>query len=210
MRIIGLTGSIGMGKSTAALLLRRMGFPIHDADATVHRLLGRGGLAVPAVGAAFPGVVRDGVIDRRRLGDLVFGGADKGALHRLEAILHPLVRRATQRWLAAQARARARLVVLDVPLLYETWDRAIPHRRRYDSVIVVSAPAFLQKMRVLRRPGMTAGKLADILLRQLPDAQKRGHADLVAPSGLGIGPTWRALQRVRRLKNAGAWGPGYR
>ena len=211
MRIIGLTGSIGMGKSTAARLLRRMGVPVHDADATVHRLMGRGGAAVPLVGAAFPGVVEDGVIDRKKLGDVVFAGGDRAALRRLEAILHPLVRRETRRWLAGQARQRAKLVVLDVPLLYETWDRSIPYRRRYDSVMVVSAPAYLQRLRVLRRPGMTAEKLAEILRRQLPDDQKRAHADLVVPSGLGLRPTWLALRRVRRdLTRAGSWRPGYR
>src|SRR4051812_17589829 len=151
MRILGLTGSIGMGKSTAARLLRTLGVPVHDADAEVHRLLGLGGAAVPAVAKAFPGTVRDGRVDRRRLGDLVFGPeSDPAALRKLEGILHPMVRRATLSWLAQHARQRTPVVVLDVPLLFETGGPG-----RYDGVIVVSAPTFIQLQRVLRRPGMT-------------------------------------------------------
>ncbi len=206
MRILGLTGSIGMGKSTAARLLRALGVPVHDADAEVHKLLGPGGAAVPAVAKAFPGTVRDGRVDRRRLGDLVFGPeSDPAALRRLEAILHPLVRRAIANWLAEQARKRVPVVVLDVPLLFETGGPG-----RYDGVIVVSAPAFIQAQRVLRRSGMTRSKFAEILARQMPDRTKRARADMVVTSGLGLRPTLRGLKRaLRDLDRARVWRPGY-
>lgn len=206
MRILGLTGSIGMGKTTAARLLRRMRVPVHDADAAVHTLLGRGGAAVAAVGKAFPGVVSKGIVDRRKLGGKVFGPGRAAALHRLEAILHPMVRRATLRWIAAQARRHAPVIVLDVPLLFESGGSG-----RYDAVIVVSAPGFLQRQRVLRRPGMTPVKLREILARQLPDADKRRRADAVVTSGLGRRPTWLGLRHaLRRQRRAKVWGPGYR
>jgi len=177
--LVGLTGSIGMGKSTAAQALRRLGLPVHDADAAVHRLLAPGGAAVAAVLAAFPGVgTAAGGIDRRALGARVFG--DAVALKRLEAILHPRVRAAKRRFLAMAARRRCRLVVLDVPLLYETGGE-----RECDAVLVVSAPAFLQRQRVLARPGMTEAKFRDILGKQLPDAEKRRRTRYVVPTGLG-------------------------
>jgi dephospho-CoA kinase len=207
MRVLGLTGSIGMGKTTAVKLLRRRRVPVHDADAEVHRLLGRHGAAVPAVGQAFPGVVHDGVVDRRKLGAQVFGRDNDAALRRLEAILHPMVRRSTARWLAAQARRRAPVVVLDVPLLFEGGRRG-----RYDGVIVVSAPAFLQRQRVLRRPGMTTARFAEINSRQMPDRLKRARADAVVTSGLGQTPTLRgltkALRRLGRRGRPGVWRPG--
>ncbi|MBM3523705.1 MAG: dephospho-CoA kinase [Alphaproteobacteria bacterium] len=206
MRLIGLTGSIAMGKSTAARLLRRRGLFVHDADAAVHRLLARGGSAVAAVEAAFPGIAKDGAVDRRALGARVFG--DAAALARLEAILHPLVRHDTRAFCARHARRRARAVVLDIPLLYET--RAETH---LDAVVVVTAPAWLQRARVLRRPGMTVAALAAILARQTPDREKRRRADALASSALGIGRTWRDLARgLRRLERtgAGAWRPGWR
>ncbi|HLZ65758.1 MAG TPA: dephospho-CoA kinase [Aliidongia sp.] len=179
MILVGLTGSIGMGKSTAAQALRRLGLPVHDADAAVHRLLAPGGAAVAAVLAAFPGVgTAAGGIDRRALGARVFG--DAVALKRLEAILHPRVRAAKRRFLAMAARRRCRLVVLDVPLLYETGGE-----RECDAVLVVSAPAFLQRQRVLARPGMTEAKFRDILGKQLPDAEKRRRTRYVVPTGLG-------------------------
>ena len=206
MRILGLTGSIGMGKSTAVRLLRRMRVPVHDADAVVHRLLGPGGAAVREVARAFPAVVRNGAVDRQKLGALVFGPQGKGLLRLLEGILHPLVRRQTKVWLAEQARRRARLVVLDVPLLYE---RTFP--ASYDSVIVVSASRMLQRQRVLRRPGMSPAKFADILARQLPDREKRRLADAVVISALGYRLTGTGLRRaLKRLSCRGAWRPGYR
>jgi len=206
MRILGLTGSIGMGKSTAVLLLRRMRVPVHDADAAVHRLLGPGGGAVREVARAFPSVVRNGVVDRQKLGALVFGPQGKGLLRLLEGILHPRVRRETRAWLAAQARRRAPVVVLDVPLLFESTFPA-----SYDSVVVVSASPTLQRQRVLRRPGMSPAKFADILSRQMPDAQKRRLADTVIISALGYRRTGAGLRRaLRRLSRRRAWRPGYR
>lgn len=206
MRIIGLTGSIGMGKSTAVHLLRGLRVPVHDADAAVHRLLGPGGSAVRAVGLAFPGVVRNGAVDRMKLGAKVFASSGRELLARLEAILHPLIGRETQRWLARQARRRAPLVVLDVPLLYERTLSA-----SYDSVVVVSASPMLQRQRVLRRPGMTATKFADILARQMPDSEKRRLADATVISALGYRATGAGLRRaLRRLRRRRAWRPGYR
>jgi dephospho-CoA kinase len=177
MFVLGLTGSIAMGKSTAAQAFRSLGVPVFDADAVVHRLLERGGAAVGPVGTAFPDCRRDGAIDRRRLGRLAF--RDLTALARLEAILHPLVRAAERRFLARAAAARRPLVVLDIPLLFETGSE-----RRVDAVAVVSAPAFLQRQRVLRRTGMTADRLAAIRARQLPDVEKRRRADFVITTGL--------------------------
>ncbi|HSE79754.1 MAG TPA: dephospho-CoA kinase [Alphaproteobacteria bacterium] len=205
MRILGLTGSIGMGKSVAAGVLRRLGVPVHDSDAAVHCAIGAGGAAVDAVGRAFPGVARNGVIDRRALGDRVFG--DPEALRRLEAILHPLVRSAADRMLATAARRRAPIVALDIPLLYETGAAA-----RCDAVAVVSAPAFLQAQRVLRRKGMTPARLAQILARQVPDAQKRQRADFIVSTGLGRERSLRALKRALRTlrrRPGRAWRPGY-
>jgi dephospho-CoA kinase len=205
MRVLGLTGSIGMGKTVAARLLRRLGVPVHDADAEVHRLLGPDGAAVAAVAAAFPGTVHGGVIDRKKLGALVFGSGNEAALRRLERIVHPLVRRATSRWLTTQSRRRAPVVVLDVPLLFESGGP-----QRYDGVIVISAPAFLQRQRVLRRPGMTAARFADINRKQLPDRLKRARADMVVASGLGQRTTLRGLKRaLHRLRAQRAWRPGY-
>lgn len=189
MVVLGLTGSIGMGKSTAARMLRALRVPVHDSDAAVHRLLGRGGDAVGPIAQAFPGVVRDGAVDRQALGARVFG--DPPALKRLEAIVHPLVRRSQQRFLARCARRKVPLAVLDIPLLFESGNE-----RRVDAIAVVSAPAFVQRARVLARPGMTPGKLAQILARQMPDREKRRRADFVVPTGLGRAPTRAALERL--------------
>jgi dephospho-CoA kinase len=193
LRVLGLTGGIAMGKSTAARLLRDLGVAVHNADAAVHALLAAGGAGVAAVDAAFPGVVRDGAVDRAALGARVFG--DPAALGRLEAILHPLARRSAAAFLAAARRRRARVVALDIPLLFETGAGS-----RVDAVIVVSAPAWLQRARALRRPGMTPAKLAAILARQTPDAEKRRRADAVVASGLGVARARRDLARaLRRL-----------
>ena len=148
MIVIGLTGSIGMGKSTTATLFRRLGVPVHDSDAAVHAMMRPGGEAVSAIDAAFPGVVSDGAVDRTRLGARVFG--DPPALRRLEAIVHPLVARRSRTFLRSSRRARRPIVVLDVPLLLEGRSH-----RMCDLVAVVSAPAFVQRQRVLARPGMT-------------------------------------------------------
>ncbi|MBF0323828.1 dephospho-CoA kinase [Magnetospirillum moscoviense] len=196
MKILGLTGSIGMGKSTAAAMLRRMGVPVHDADATVHRLLGPGGDAVAAVEAAFPGVTAHGAIDRAELGRQVFG--DPARLRRLERILHPLVRRAETQFLKTWRRRRARLVVLDIPLLYETHGE-----KRCDRVAVVTCPAFLQAQRVLRRPGQSPARLAAIRAQQMPDPAKRRRADIIIPTGTGRGPAWRKLMTlVKEMRGA--------
>ena len=191
MKILGLTGSVGMGKSTAATMLRRMGVPVYDADAAVHRMMSRGGIAVSAVAAAFPGVEKDSAIDRAALGRRVF--QDDAALKRLEAIIHPLVRRDEDRFLSAQRRRGAPLVVMDVPLLFESG-----REKRYDAIMVVTAPRFLQEARVLARPNMTRERLAAIRARQMPDAEKRSMADFVVPSGLGRALTWRRLCAVLR------------
>ncbi len=177
---IGLTGSIGMGKSTVAAMFEACGVPVFDADATVRALQGPGGALLPAIEAAFPGATgRDGV-NREALGTMVFGDPDK--LKRLEAIMHPAVGRARAAFL--RDNAEAPLVVFDVPLLFETGgDAAV------DRVVVVSAPASVQRARVLARDGMTAEKFADILSRQTPDAQKRERADFVIDTGQSLEAT---------------------
>jgi dephospho-CoA kinase len=203
MFVLGLTGSIAMGKSTAAKVFRALGVPVFDADAVVHRLLEPGGAAVGPVGEAFPECRSDGAIDRRQLGRLAFG--DSAALARLEAILHPLVQAAERRFLARAAAACQPLVVLDIPLLFETGSE-----RRVDAVAVVSAPAFLQRQRVLRRAGMTAERLAGIRTRQLPDAEKRRRADFVIATGLDRRRAVAAIAAIVdavRGRPGGAW-PG--
>jgi dephospho-CoA kinase len=191
--VIGLTGSIGMGKSTAAAMLRRLGVPLFDADQVVHRMLGPGGAAVQPVLGAFPGVAAgSGGIDRRLLGQRVFDNAE--ALARLERILHPMVRAEEKRFLARARARREPLAVLDIPLLFETGGE-----RRCDYVIVVSAPALIQRQRVLRRPGMTEIRLAAILKKQMADRAKRRRADFVLPSGLGRNLTLRRLRSIVSL-----------
>jgi dephospho-CoA kinase len=203
MVIVGLTGSIGMGKSTAAKMLRQMGVPVHDADAAVHAVQAPGGVALPAIEAAFPGVVKNGVLDRQALGQRVFG--NKQALRRLEAIVHPLVGQQQRRYLRAAARRRQPIVVLDIPLLFVG-----SGERRVDATLVVSAPAFLQRRRVMARPGMTDERFAGILRQQVPDSLKRRKATVVVPTGLGLAPTRAALTRaVTRLKGRrGRFWPG--
>lgn len=177
MFVLGLTGSIGMGKSTTARLFAEEGVPVHDADAAVHRLYE--GEAAPLIEAAFPGMTQAGVVDREKLGRHVVG--DIAALKRLEAIVHPLVREAETAFLA-QAQARgADVAVLDIPLLFETGGDA-----RVDAVVVVSADHAVQRQRVLERPGMTLEKLEALLNKQMPDAEKRARADFVVDSGQGI------------------------
>ena len=170
MFVIGLTGSVGMGKSTAARFFAEAGIPVHDADAVVHALYA--GEGVPQIEAAFPGTTQDGKVDRNKLAALVLD--DPAALKKLEAIVHPLVHAAERRLLdEAQARGEE-LAVLDIPLLFETGAD-----QRVDAVVVVSAPPQLQQSRVLTRPGMTLEKLEAILGRQMPDAEKRRRADFV-------------------------------
>ncbi len=170
MFILGLTGSIGMGKSTTAALFAEAGVPVHDSDAAVHRLYE--GDAVAPVEAAFPGVAVDGKVDRAKLAAQLIG--KPAAIKRLEAIVHPLVRAATQRFVQAQAAKGARVVVLDIPLLLETGGE-----KNVDAIVVVSTPSEVQRARVLARPGMTAEKLDALLARQMPDAEKRARAHFV-------------------------------
>ena len=170
MLILGLTGSIGMGKSATARAFAEAGVPVHEADVAVHRLYESE--AVGAIEQAFPGSVVDGKVDRARLSRMVM--ADAEAFGRLEAIVHPLVRASTERFLAAAAARSARVVVLDIPLLLETGGEM-----RVDVVVVVSAPSAVQRARVLPRPEMTAAKLDAILARQMPDAEKRRRAHFI-------------------------------
>lgn len=189
MVIVGLTGSIGMGKTTASGMLRRLGLPVHDADAAVHALMEAGGAAVAPIAHAFPQAVRAGAVDRPKLGRIVY--EDPALLRRLELIIHPLVRAEEERFLRQSARRRCPLVILDIPLLFETGGD-----RRVDATIVVSAPAFLQAQRVLRRPGMDGERLARIRVQQMPDADKRRRADFVVRTGLSKSDTLRQLAHI--------------
>ena len=177
MVILGLTGSIGMGKSTTASMFRDDGVRVFDADAAVHALYA--GAAVPAIEEAFPGTSKDGVIDRELLRQRVFD--DAGVLRRLEAIVHPLVQEVRAAFLAEAVAAGAGLVVLDIPLLYETGAESA-----VDAVAVVSAPETVQKVRVMARPGMTEERFSAILARQVSDAEKRRRADFVIETGDGL------------------------
>ncbi len=187
MIVLGLTGSIGMGKSTVATMFRQLRVPVFDADAVVRRLQGPGGKALAGIEALFPGTTHGGGLHRDRLGAQVFGNAE--ALGKLERLIHPLV--GVEQLAFLKRHARHPIVVLDIPLLFEGegW-------KKVDATIVVSAPARVQRARVLKRPGMTAAKFDAILAKQMPDAEKRALADFVIPTGLG-----RALTRttVRRL-----------
>jgi dephospho-CoA kinase len=177
MFILGLTGSIGMGKSATANMFAEEGVPVHDADAAVHRLYE--GEATPLIEAAFPGTTSGGKVDRAKLGQRVLG--DKDAIARLEAIVHPLVTQSRERFVADAERNGAKVVLLDVPLLFETGGD-----KRVDAIVVVSAPAEVQRARVLERPGMTDDKLAVILSKQTPDAEKRARADFVVDTSKGF------------------------
>lgn len=189
MFVLGLTGSIGMGKSTAADMLRRLGVAVHDADAAVHRLLATDPTVRAEIAARFPSAMDGDKIDRQALGAAVF--SDPAARSDLEAILHPRVRAAAKRFLRKQALARAPLVVLDIPLLYETGGDV-----DVDAVMVVSAPEFLQARRVLSRPGMSAERFRRILASQISDGEKRRRADYVVETGLGKAYTYRRLQQL--------------
>ncbi len=204
MIVLGLTGSIGMGKTTAAAEFFRLGVPVFDSDAAVHAFLARGGAGVAPVSERFPGVLKNDAIDRAALGTLVF--ADPNALKDLEALLHPLVRQAQSRFLRLWARRRAALVLFDIPLLFETGAE-----KRCDAVATVTAPAFVQAQRVLSRPGMSRGKLRAILNRQTPDVEKRRRADFVIMTGLGRAHALHQIsQIVRVLKEytGVVWPPG--
>jgi dephospho-CoA kinase len=174
--VLGLTGSIGMGKSATAAIFRRLGVPVHDADATVHALYR--GRAAPLIEQAFPGTVTDGVVDRAKLGAAVLGDPDR--MKALEAIVHPLVREEEQAFLH-RVSALAPVAVLDIPLLFETGGEA-----RCDGVLVVTAPSAVQRERVLARPGMTQEKFTAILHKQMPDAEKRARAHFLLDTGRGF------------------------
>ncbi|GAA0597178.1 dephospho-CoA kinase [Craurococcus roseus] len=197
MKVLCLTGSIGMGKSTAAATFRRLRVPVFDADAAVHRLQGPGGRAVAPIAAAFPGAVapdapRGGPrVDREALRRAVLG--DGAALSRLERIVHPLVRDEERRFLAAARRRGEPLAVLDIPLLFETRGEGRCH-----AVVVVTAPPAVQRFRVLRRPGMTPDRLRAILARQVPDSEKRRRADHVVRTGLSRFQAQRAIRAIVR------------
>jgi dephospho-CoA kinase len=189
---IGLTGSIAMGKSTAANLLSRMNWPVLNADTEVHRLMVAGGAAVPLVAEAFDNVVGPKGVDRTELGRRVFG--DPAALRRLEQIIHPMVRRMNWRFYMKAALNHVPAVILDVPLLFEGRGD-----RNCDLIVVVTAPTFLQRQRAMARPGMTDEKLKGILARQTPDYIKRRRADIVVPSGLGKREALRRLLALRKV-----------
>ena len=187
MIVIGLTGSVGMGKSTTAKMFATLGLPVFDADAAVHRLYA--GAAVAPVEAAFPGVTRDGRIDREDLGRRVIG--DAAAMRKLESIVHPLVRAEREAFLAEARAAGTTLAVLDIPLLYETGGE-----KDVDVVVLVSAPKPVQKARVLARPGMTEARFEAIVAKQLPDAEKRRRADHVIETGDGLAAAERQVRAL--------------
>ncbi len=187
MIIIGLTGSIGMGKSTIAKQCALLGAKTMDSDATVHRLMQQKGRAFPMVSGAFPAVVEMGKIDRKKLGALVF--ADKKKLKILEAILHPLVIAEEEKFCRVQKKLGTKIVVLDIPLLFETGGDA-----RMDMTMVATAPAFIQAQRVLARPNMTREKLAQIRAKQMPDREKRNRADVIVHTSLGKAASMRQVK----------------
>jgi dephospho-CoA kinase len=189
MFVIGLTGSIGMGKSTTARFFAEAGVPVHDADAIVHRLYE--GEAAPAIEAAFPGTTAGGKVDRLKLAERVLG--DKAALRQLESIVHPLVREAEARFLAEAERKGAPVAVLDIPLLFETGGQG-----RVDAVVTVSAPAEVQRVRLLERAGMTEEKLKALIANQLSDAEKRRRADFIVDSSQGFEAARAQVQEILR------------
>ena len=189
MKVVGLTGSIGMGKSETAKMFAKLGVAVFDSDAAVHKLYAKGGAAVPPVGRAFPQAMENGAIDRAALSSLL--ARDETLLPRLEAIVHPLVRAEQERFLATCRAQDEALAVLDIPLLFETG-----REKDVDVVVVVSAPAEVQRARALARPGMTEAKLDAILARQTPDAEKRRRADFIVDSGQGLE---HAFAQVRRI-----------
>ena len=199
MITLGLTGSIGMGKSTTAAMFARHGVAVHDADRAVHRLYGRGGAAVASVGDLFPDAVAEGAIDRAALAALVQG--DRAALAALEAIVHPLVRNEETRFLAAARAAGRRIALVDVPLLLETGGE-----RRVDMVVVVTAAPEIQRARVLARPGMTEERFAAILKRQMADEEKRRRAHFVIDTGHGLAAAERAVADILTALAAAAAG----
>lgn len=193
MLVIGLTGSIGMGKSTVARRFAANGIAVFDADAVVHELYE--GEAVQAIEGAFPGATHDGQVDRARLAELLKN--ENGALARLEAIVHPMVRGKREKFLASQRQAGAQMVVLEIPLLFETGGE-----NQVDVTVVVSAPANVQRARVLERPGMSEAKFDALLANQMPDAEKRGRADYVVDTDRSIEDTGKEIDKLITLLRA--------
>jgi dephospho-CoA kinase len=189
MFVLGLTGSVAMGKSTTAGFFAEAGVPVHDADTVVHRLYE--GEAVPIIEAAFPGTTANGKVDRVKLGSRVMN--DLSALRQLEAIVHPLVQGAERRFLAETEKSGAPVAVLDIPLLFETGGD-----QRVDAVVVVTAPAEVQRARVLERPGMTEQRLNAMLARQMPDPEKRMRADFVVDTSRGFDEARAQVQEILR------------
>ena len=200
MIILGLTGSIGMGKSTTGRMFADEGALVWDADAAVHRLYARGGAAVEPLGEAFPGVVVDGAVDRTRLAEIL--GRDEGGFKRLEAIVHPLVAQGRAEDLAMARAEGVRLAVLDIPLLFETGGEAF-----VDAVVVVTAEAEVQAARVLARPGMTRDRFEAILARQTPDAEKRRRADFLVDTGRGLDAAREQVARIVGTVLDPSWTP---
>jgi len=194
MIVLGLTGSIGMGKSTTARMFVDENVPVHDSDEAVHRLYS--GIAAPLIEAAFPGTVKDGVVDRTALAQKVLGNSD--AIKRLETIVHPLVRADADAFLKRNREAGVAVAVLDIPLLFETGGRD-----RVDKVVVVTAPAEVQRTRVLARPGMSVDKFEAILARQVPDADKRRMADFIIDAGAGMEAARAAVRKILSQLTAG-------
>jgi dephospho-CoA kinase len=207
MTILGLTGSIGMGKSTVAQMFRDSGIAVHDADAAVHALYD--GPAVPIVEALFPGTTSDGKVDRARLSARILD--DPAAMKKLENAIHPLVRKSERAFLQKARQQNEAFVVLDIPLLFETGAE-----RRVDGVIVVTADPDEQRRRVMRRPGMTAEKFDSILARQTPDSEKRHRADFLVTTGStqnsgakrGLEATRQQVRQIVDRISSGAWKPG--
>jgi len=189
MLLIGLTGSIGMGKSETAKMFARLGIPVYDADAAVHQLYAEGGAAVAPLEEAFPGVVKQGTVDREELSKRVLGKPEE--LKKLESIVHPLVGQVQRDFLMKAMEEKQPMVVLDIPLLFETGGR-----ERVDVIVVVSAPYEVQRERVLERPGMTPEKFDTIFAKQTPDAEKREGADFVIETDKGLGPAFEQVKEV--------------
>jgi dephospho-CoA kinase len=187
--LVGLTGSIGMGKSETAKLFARLGLPVYDADAAVHALYERGGAAVAKIAEVFPGSVRNGRVERSELARQL--GADASAFARLEAIVHPLTAEAERAFIDRAKAEGAQFVVLDIPLLFETGAQA-----RVDAVVVVSAPPDVQRARVLAREGMTEDRLEGLLARQMPDAEKRAQADFVVETDKGLDHAFGQVKNI--------------
>ena len=200
MIVLGLTGSIGMGKSTTARLFAEEGARVHDADQTVHELYAEGGAAVGPIAEAFPSAVKQGVVDRPALAGVL--AKDPAAFERLEAIVHPLVARSRDAFVEAAAQAGAEVIVLDVPLLFETGGH-----QGLDAVVVVSAPRHLQRQRVLERPGMTPERFDHLIGRQVPDAAKRERADFVVETGQGVDHARAQVRQILATVQDPAWRP---